>query len=257
MDERKGGSVKSSDRTLTVLEYLAQAQTRRSLAEMVQDLGFPRSSLHGLLQTMLRRGWLSTDASGIRFGVGARALVVGSSYLATDDLVNLSGPVLDQLSDRLNETLHLGLLDDDHIMYVAKRDATHPLRLVSAVGVRLPAHATALGKALLAERSNAEVRKILTLPLAARTPHTIVKWRAFEAELDAVRQRGYAIDREESTLGVNCYAVAVGPGTPARYAVSCSVPTSRLDEDRATEIVAHLQRAGGQLRALARSYAST
>jgi DNA-binding IclR family transcriptional regulator len=253
LDERQGGSVKSSDRTLTVLEYLAQAQSRRSLSEMTRDLGFPRSSLHGLLQTMLRRGWLATDASGIRFGVGARALVVGGAYLATDDLVTLSGPVLDALSGSLGETLHLGLLSGDQIMYVAKRDASHPLRLVSAVGGRVPAHATALGKVLLAERSNAEVREILTLPLPARTVHTIVKWRQFESELKLTRERGYAVDHEESTLGVQCFAVSVGPGQPAQYAISCSVPLSRLSDQRTEEILAHLQNSGAQIRELARS----
>ena len=94
---------------------------------------------------------MRTDDTGSRFRLGMRALRVGAAYLDGDDTVGLIGGVLDELSRRFGETVHLGRLDGDQVVYLAKRESVHRLRLYSAIGRRLPAHATALGKALLAE----------------------------------------------------------------------------------------------------------
>lgn len=140
-------AVKSADRALIVLEHLAQARSPRSLAEIADALEIPRSSLHGLLRTMAGRGWLAVEDAdgGVKYRIGAQALTVGASFLLSDDIVTRSAPLLDELSMELGETVHLGVLEGAEVVYLAKRDARHNLRLVSGVGVRLPAYATALG----------------------------------------------------------------------------------------------------------------
>src|SRR5262247_1527598 len=136
-------TVKSADRTLEVLEALAAAPRRQSLVELCAALDIPRSSLHGLLRTCTARGWVEADETGTRFGIGLRALRVGASYVDTDDEIQRLQPVLDRLSAQFGETVHLGRLDGCDVVYLAKRESTHPLRLFSAIGRRLPAHATA------------------------------------------------------------------------------------------------------------------
>ncbi|MEU7824469.1 IclR family transcriptional regulator [Catellatospora sp. NPDC049133] len=242
--------VKSADRTLELLEALASGGPR-GLVELSRDLDIPKSSLHGLLRTMAQRGWVEADATGTRFGLGVRALQVGASYLDSDDSVGLVNATLDALSARFGETVHLGRLDGPNVVYIAKRESAHPLRLFSAIGRRLPAHATALGKALLAARADDEVDRLLDWPLAALTPHTITTPEALHAELARVREAGHAEDREENTEGIMCLAVAVPLRTPAADAISISVPLARLRDTTVTEIVADLHRHATQLRAAA------
>lgn len=247
--KRADTAVKSADRALRILELLGSVGERMTLGQMAAELHVPKSSLHALLRTLEAREWVETDESGLRFALGVRALLAGASYLSTDDVVALANEILDDLGERISETVHLGRLDGDQMVYLAKRESSQSLRLVSAVGVRLPAHATALGKILLADRTDEEVEHLLRQPLVQLTNKTITSLSALKRELAAIRQRGYAIDDEESTVGLRCFAVSVRTETPSRYAMSCSVPTVRLDKRSTAMIVAELQRARETLEA--------
>ncbi|RKN45389.1 IclR family transcriptional regulator [Micromonospora endolithica] len=239
--------VKSAGRTLDLLELLADQPHAWALGDLARALGIPKSSLHGLLRTLTGRGWVRTDDTGTRFRLGMRALRVGAAYLDGDDSVSLLAGVLDELSREFGEAVHLGRLDGDQVVYLAKRESVHRLRLYSAVGRRLPAHATALGKALLAGHPDAEVDRLLTWPLPRLTPHTITDRRPLHAALAAVRASGHAVDREENAEGIVCFAVAVPLATPAVDAVSVSVPVTRLRPELETSIVASLRRTVGDL----------
>ena len=239
--------VKSAGRTLDLLELLADEPRSWTLVDLARELGIPKSSLHGLLRTLTDRGWVRTDDTGTRFRLGMRALRVGAAYLDGDDTVGLLGGVLDELSRRFGETVHLGRLDGDQVVYLAKRESVHRLRLYSALGRRLPAHATALGKALLAEHPDDEADRMLHWPLARLTPHTVTDRAAFHATLAETRAAGYAVDREENAEGINCLAMAVPLAVPAVDAVSVSVPVTRLGAELEESIVAALRELVGGL----------
>jgi len=245
--------IKSADRTIAIIETVAAGGRRLALGDLADRLGYPKSSLHGLLRTLQARNWLSTDETGQLYGLGVRALLPGAAYLAADEVVAASDGVLDWLSEQLGETVHLGCLEGAEIVYVAKRESTHPLRLVSAVGVRLPAHVTALGKMLLSELSRDDVDDVLPTVLAPRTTRSITDRDVLHAELEIVRCDGFAEDRGESTEGVHCFAVKVDHAHPARYAISCSVPMARLtaehqDRVRSSLLEAHRRLAVGMGR---------
>ena len=223
-----GADVKSTVRTLLVLETLADG-IGRSLTELSTTLGLPKSSLHAILQTMLARDWLAFDVTRTLYTLGVRALVTGHAYLAGDDIVQVADRALDALGNALDETIHLGRLTGSDIVYLAKRESSHPLRLVSAVGRRLPAHTTALGKVLLAELADETAFAQLTWPLVSMTPKTITTRAALKDALEAIREQGYAIDDDESTRGVRCFAVPIRTSTPALYAISCSIPEARMN----------------------------
>ena len=238
--------VKSADRTLEVLEALAASPRRRSLVELSRALDIPKSSLHGILRTMARRGWVETDPTGTRFGLGVRALAVGAAYLEADDAVGLVAGVLDDLSRQFGEATHLGRLDGPDVVYLAKRESVHRLRLYSAIGRKLPAHATALGKALLARHPDPDGQ--LRWPLPRLTDRTITDRDALHAELARIRERGYAVDREENTEGIVCFAIAVPLADPPVDAISISVPVARIGPESEKRITAALARAMDQLR---------
>jgi DNA-binding IclR family transcriptional regulator len=239
--------VKSADRTLEVLEVLAASPTRRSLVELSRALDIPKSSLHGILRTMARRGWVETDPTGTRFGLGVRALEVGAAYLDADNAVGLVSGVLDDLARQFGEAVHLGRLDGPDVVYLAKRESVHRLRLYSAIGRKLPAHATALGKALLARCPDPDAQ--LLWPLPRLTSRTIADRDALHAELHQTRARGYAVDREENTEGIVCFAIAVPFADPPTDAISISVPAARIGPESEKRIAGALARAMDQLRA--------
>jgi DNA-binding IclR family transcriptional regulator len=251
--------VKSASRALEVLEALAVSDRKQGLPELSEHLAIPKSSLHGILKTMVHRGWVETDESGLRFGLGVHALFVGTAYIDRDDVVMRAQAILDWLSDELGETVHLGRIDGSDVVYLAKRDSTYPLRLYSAIGRRLPAHATALGKALLAQRSPQTVRELFPAGLPRLTPKTIVRWSEIETDLERIRMRGYSIDDEENSIGIRCFAIALPNPRGGRVptdAVSISIPMVRIEpgtEERCAELLmeardrySHPERQGGR-----------
>lgn len=244
--------VKSSLRTLEILELLSAAPERQSIASMSRALAIPKSSLHGLLRTMVGRGWLETDETGTLYSLGLRALLTGAAYVETDDIVGLAQGPLDALTERTGETVHLGRLDGSDVVYLAKRESRHALRLFSAVGRRLPAHATALGKALLAQLGDDEVDARLPRPLAGLTPQTITDPAVLHRELAAVRAAGYAMDDGENAPGIRCLSVALQPVRQSHNAISCSVPESRMTDTHRDEILAALRDAATAVDALTR-----
>ncbi|GIH14662.1 IclR family transcriptional regulator [Rugosimonospora africana] len=246
------GPVKSALRTVELLEFFAGHRGLHSLAELQQSLGYPKSSLYMLLRTLTDLGWVETDPTGTLYGIGLRALLVGTSYLDGDHILTAAKDTLDWLAETTTETVHLARLDGTDVVYLATRESQHYLRPISRVGRRLPAHTTSLGKALLAERTDAEVRAMLPVTLSALTPHTLVDHDALAADLRATRERGYSVDREENVLGLRCFGVALRYQRPARDAISCSVPVARLTEGRQEQIAGALLAARDRLERILR-----
>jgi DNA-binding IclR family transcriptional regulator len=247
---RKGDEVKSAARVLEVLELLGQDGARLSLAEMASAMAVPKSSLHAVLRTMQGRRWVDVDPSGTRYSLGLKALLTGTAYLAGDDVASLAGPVLDALAEETGEAVHLGRLDGTHIVYLAKRESRHALRMYSAVGRRLPAHATALGKAVLSQLDPAAVQRRLSWPLERLTPQTVVDPDAFLTELAEVRLRGWAVDDGENAVDVRCVAVPLGTAPDCGDAVSCSAPRSRMGDERIEEVARAVAEAAHSLSML-------
>lgn len=247
-DGRKGvRDVKSAARTVEVLEVLGgldgEPVNLRELAERTQ---VPRSSLYALLQTLVARGWVRTDATGSLYGIGVRALLVGTSYIDGDLRVAEIKPYLDDLVADLGETVHFARLDGADVVYLLTRESKHHLRPFSRVGRRLPASATSLGKALLAEREDAEIDQLLPDPLPRFTESTLDR-AELTADLAATRERGYAIEREESNVGVHCIGVALRYDGPARDAISCSMPTARVTPEIQQAAVERMVRARDEI----------
>src|SRR3989440_104685 len=238
--EVQAGPVKAALRTVELLEYFAGHRGLHSLAGLQHDLGYPKSSLYMLLRALTDLGWVETDSTGTLYGIGLRALLVGTSYIDGDHIVRAARETLDWLAETTTETVHLARLDGTDVVYLTTRESQHYLRPMSRVGRRLPAHTTSLGKSLLAERTDEEVRALLPATLSGLTPNTLVDHAELARDLAATRERGYAVDREENVLGVCCFGAALRYRRPARDAISCSVPVARLTGGREEQIVAAL-----------------
>ena len=228
--------VKSAARALDVLDDIA-ANGPGTQLQLSTRLGIPKSSLHALLRTMVAWGWLQTDPTGSIYRLGIHALVVSSAYLDGDPIVARAGACMDEIANATEETVHLGRLDGTHVIYTAKRESVHPLRMHSAVGRRLPAYATSLGRAILAEQPEDVRRALVPDSIAALTAHTTTDKEAVLAIIDQASHVGYAIESEESCIGVRCFGIALPFGRPALDALSVAVPISRLTGGREDFII--------------------
>jgi DNA-binding IclR family transcriptional regulator len=225
VDENSARTVKSADRVLAILEYLAK-EGQASFAAIVRDLGLPLSSAHQLLQTILSRGFIELDPSTRLFRLGFRLWEVAQSYAMTDDVVSLAQPLMDELTAVTTETVQLARLEGLDNVYLAISESPHPMKLVSSVGKRLPAHATGLGKVLLAGLDDDELdRRLSGVTLARFT------------ELKRVRSRGFGYDNEEYVIGCRCVAAPVRDAADRVIAaMSVSVPTPRFNQEVAQHI---------------------
>ncbi len=204
---------------------------------MSTRLGIPKSSLHALLRTMTERGWLQTDQTGSIYQLGIHSLIASSAYLAGDPAIARSTAVVDEVASATEETVNLGRLTGNEVIYTGKRESIHPLRMHSPVGRRLPAYSTALGRAILAERP-ADVRAALVPEtITAITTHTVTDRDAVLKIIDEAERLGYASESDESCVGVRCFAVTLPFTRPAVDGLSIAVPMSRLDDRREAFII--------------------
>lgn len=232
-------SVKSAERVLQLLEHLARASKPFTLREISRDLPIPRSSLHALLTTMVRSGW-ATQLDG-HYALGPVARLLGSARLDDADVVEVADKVLTRLRDQLGETVHLATLDGRETLYLASRFSPHALGVRFQPGRRLPAQITALGKAMLAGCSHSELADHLPTEYVAATPKSIRSESALLAQLAEIRRRGYAVDDEETAVGLRCFAVILAIPSQPPHAISCSSPLARLDPAAEARILSGLR----------------
>lgn len=224
-------AVKSASRVLDVLELLAQHQQGLTFPELVELLGFPKSSLHALLWTLHDRGWVALDEDTRRYRTGVRAWEAGQGFVHGVDLVRVADRHLRNARADLDETVQLAILDGTDVVYVAKVDADHPFQLISRVGMRLPAYATGLGKVLLAALPPAELEaRFEAFDFERFTDRTLTSFPELVDRLAQIRQDGFGEDDGEYTEGIFCVAAPVRDHTGAVVAaLSCSAPRARLD----------------------------
>ncbi|RRO15721.1 IclR family transcriptional regulator [Saccharopolyspora rhizosphaerae] len=219
--------VKSADRALIILELLSRGRHR--LSDIAETLRLPLSSVHGLLGTLVHRGFAEFDPTTRTYGLGLKAWTVGQGYTGHRDIVGLALPLMERLAQETGETVQLSRLDGIENVYIAIAESPQPMKLVSAVGMRLPAHSVALGKVLLAGLSNDEVAaRYADAELERFTDHTITELPDLLVELDQVRHDGCATDDEEYIIGCRCVAVPIRDHAGEVIAgMSVSAPTPR------------------------------
>jgi DNA-binding IclR family transcriptional regulator len=240
--------VKSAHRVIEIIELLATARTGRTFSQLLEVLGYPRSSLHALIRTLVARRWVELDESGHRYRLAIRMWELGQSYVRAVDLAACARPFMQKITDELGETTQLAILDGRYNVYIAKVDGSQRLVLASEVGRRLEAHATGLGKVLLAGLSPEKLSNCIEgVALERFTKHTITSSTRLREQLKVARQQGYATDNQEYTIGVRCIAVPIyNHFDEVTAAMSVSVPTARYTaagERRITAILKQQARA--------------
>jgi DNA-binding IclR family transcriptional regulator len=193
------------DRAFRVLGAFSIRRPWLTLGELARESGLPRSTAHRLACQLEHQGALERAGDGWRLGV--RLFELGEMVSRRQRLRDLALAYMEDLYESTRATVHLAVLEGDDVLYVEMLSGHRKVLTPSRVGGRMPAHATGVGKAMLAYRDDYLARLAGgTASLAPVTPHTITDPRRLHAELLAVRRRGIAYDREEAAEGLACVA---------------------------------------------------
>src|SRR3984957_19315722 len=238
------GGVQSIERAFDLLETLADAGGALGLSELARVSGLPLPTVHRLIRTLVNRGYVRQEASR-RYTLGSRLIRLGET--SSRMLGTSLRPFLAQLVRVTGETANLAMLDGDEVVYIAQVPSPHQMRMFTEPGRRVRTHCTAVGKALLAQMPEADVRALLRRTgMEPHTVATITDPDELVEHLALVREQGYARDEGEQEIGVRCIAVHV-PDAPTMMAISVSGPQARLSENSVAKIVPALQRVAGEL----------
>jgi DNA-binding IclR family transcriptional regulator len=250
-DIEAGGSLAPAvTRAAAILEVLAERPADPSgPSELARRLGLPKSSIGNILNALADSGLVRRTGSG--FALGRKLAELGGAYLAAIDLVQEFYDASRELPAASDETVQLAVLDDLEMTYLARHDGRQQVRLTSEIGRRLPATVTATGKAALASLDDRELdRRLDTITTFPRlTSNSIATMDGLRADIGGVRERGYAIDNEETIEGVVCLGIAVPARRPGEgpYAASVTLLKARATEARVAALVDDLRLLATQL----------
>ena len=225
-EEAGGSGIQVIARAADILRALRLAPAGLSQAEVAEQVGLARSTIHRLLNALEDEGLVESDGPRGRYRLGSEVSRLADT--ARRGLLASLHPMLEELSNEVNETVDLSVLDRNKATFVDQVVAPHRLRAVSAVGESLPLYCTANGKAFLAAMSPHDLARATDGVLPRLTPNTITDHEVLAAELARVRAEGIAYDREEQSEGICAAGTVIRGLTGLSVAVSMPMPAQRF-----------------------------
>ncbi len=221
---------------------MASRNTERKRAILIVNVRpvlryIPRSSAHGLLRTLERRGYV--QRKGLAYRLGNKAFEVGMAYSSQLDLIEQAQDILNDLHRQTNETISFVIRVRTEILYLLVKESNEVIRVASSVGTRIPAHVTGVGRAILATMGDEEVRALYRgRELETLTQFSMATLPALLTGLAAIRIQGFAFDNQGAALGAQSVACAVHDRTGAAVAgLSIATPVARMSRDRFARLV--------------------
>jgi DNA-binding IclR family transcriptional regulator len=230
------------DNALRLLGLFCEQRSIR-IAEAGQAIGVARSTALRLMQMLAYHGYVIQDAESRAYVVGPELIRMAVAVVRDLDIRSIAKPVMLEMLDALCETVHLSIRQGPEILFIDSVESRKSLRVGTRTGQKMPAHATAAGKVLLADLDQEHLRALYPEPsLEARTTRTITSRRDLEAQLEAVREQGYAVNVGESEDEVSSVAVPViDVRKRVRAALAIAAPRVRLDIAEAPAIAQTLR----------------
>ncbi len=207
-------ALKSSvDKTFAILEYFTTTKTEWSITELAKELDSNKSTIYRFLSDMEKRGIMYQNPDTDKYGLGLKLFELGNRVQIKSAFIDKTHPKLVKVAENITETVHIAVLKNAQVYYVDKVESPHGLKISTTIGTYNPAHATSLGKVLMAfshEDATLSVDdKAVSTKLPAYTKNTITSQHKFLNELTKVKKQGYAVDKEEFEIGLICVAVPI------------------------------------------------
>lgn len=239
--EPQDGRLSSVTSAIKLLKAFSEAETEIGISSLAKRLGVAKSTVHRLAVTLVAEGLLEQDAATGKYRLGTALFRLGALVRQRMNVSNEGRPYLFELRERTNESVHLAILDGTDIMYVYNMESTQAIRMRSDIGVRKPAYCTAEGLAILAFKPPEVVEAVIRQGLEPRTPQTITTAAGLHKELEAIRQRGCAIEDEEGELGMRGIAAPIRDDAgEVVAAVGIAGPVTRLSKKTIAAFVPHV-----------------
>jgi DNA-binding IclR family transcriptional regulator len=235
------GRLSSVATAVRLMKAFSEEQVEIGISELARRLGVAKSTVHRLAVTLVADGMLERNPDTGKYRLGIALFRLGSLVRRRMILSNEARPLLRELREKVNETVHLAVLDGNEIMYVYNLESTQAIRMRSDVGVRKPAYCTAEGQAILAFQPPEVVERVVRHGLPPRTPQTITDATELRKVLDGIRQRGCAIEDEESEIGMRCVAAPLrNDAGEVVAAIGLAGPVSRLSKKALAAFIPHV-----------------
>ena len=226
--------IKSIDKVLDLLEFLSVNEQETSITKISKELHMGLSTVHRILTTLKSRGYVIQNQQTTKYRLGIKLFELGCAVQSTKHLVEITKPYLKQLSQSTNETANLAILEGKEVIYLATIESPEILRTEIMAGTRTPAHCAALGKVLLAFITDWEFESLYKSDeaLSSLTSKSISSLEELKKHLKKAKEQGYAVDREEYKIGINCIGVPIfGRNGEVIAAISITGPASRFTID--------------------------
>jgi DNA-binding IclR family transcriptional regulator len=244
MERAMRAKLSSVANAVALLKAFSDAQYEMGITALAQRLGLAKSTVHRLAATLVGAGMLEQNAETEKYRLGLAAFELGALVRRKMDVSTAAKSYLMALREETGETVHLAVADASEIVYVNYLESQNAVRISSAIGLRKPLHCTAEGKAALADRIGEAGTCLETLRLERRTPRTITDPAILARELANVRAQGFAIDDEESEIGMRCIAAPIHDETGhVAAAVGIAGPVQRLPKKRLLSFAPALRQA--------------
>jgi len=216
---------------MRLLKAFSESEVEIGISDLARRLGVAKSTAHRLAATLLFEGMLEQNTETGKYRLGIALFRLGALVRQRMDVSIEARPLLRKLREKANETVHLAVLDGNEIMYIYNLESTQAVRMRSDIGVRKPAYCTAEGLAMLAFQPPEVVERVIRAGLPPRTPRTVTDPAALRRTLEFVRQRGCAIEDEESEMGMRCIAAPIrNDAGDVIAAVGLGGPVSRISK---------------------------
>ena len=241
--------IQSVERALQILDLFNEQATELKITDISKLMGLSKSTLHSLLKTLQLHGYIDQNPENGKYRLGMKLVERGHFVVGSIDIRQKAKGWLMELSRLTGQTTHLGILDGREGVYIEKIEGKLAAIAYSRIGRRLPVHATAIGKVLIAWLGETELNALLEgYQYTTYTPSTLASREALMAALAQTREQGYALDSEENEQGVRCVAVPVwNHESRVIAALSLSTLASRVDDAGLANFREQLQQAGLQL----------
>jgi IclR family KDG regulon transcriptional repressor len=224
--------INSVVRTLNFIEYLSE-KGEVSVSDCSNHFNINKSTAHRFLASMKHVGFVDQNPENQKYKLSLKIFEIGNKIISNLNFREVAKPIMMELGEQTGETINLGIIDNFDVVYIEKVLSKNALRLDSPIGGRDPVHSTALGKAIIAFRPSDYVEEyVKTKGLSKSTKNTITNVEKFYTELKIIREKGYAIDAEETMIGLQCVSAPIfNNKNKAVAAISISSPTQRLNKE--------------------------
>ncbi len=228
----RSGEVGVLNKSLDLIEAMARNEAM-TVADLSAESGVNKAAAYRILNTLERRGYVVRGPDEVRrYMVGPALRSLAQESNSPGDLLVLARPCMRKLWEEFDETVNLGMMSNNQVLYLDILESEQGLRTTVSVGTHDDLHSTALGKAMLATLPTSQAKALLAAkPMESKTPHTITSIPELLRDLDIIRERGYALDDEENEPGARCIAAAIrDPSGRVLGAHSVSGPTWRIND---------------------------